>query len=528
MKRPRLRRIPLLATTCAGALLATACGAPGGDARDDATFQHLVSGNMMIEWDPALAYSGEPKVLRNTYETLTYYNSETEEIEPLLAETWATSDDGLEWTFELRDDVTFHSGEPLTAESVKAAIERTVDVDGGPAYLWSSVDEIDVADEHTVRFQLDYPAPLDLISASAYGASIYEIPEDGTESGADAYTGESYGTGPYTVTDYQTNAEYEVTLEAFDDYWGGWEDSHFDGVEFRVVEEAVTRARLVEQGEAHFVESLPQPLADELTNAEDLDILETASFQNMFLNMNTEVEPLDDPQVRAAIAHALNRNAFSESSDGDLVPPSGLAPDGVFGGGEHSELPSYDPDAAETLMEDAGYDLDADILELELTYTEDNEIQDIIAPLLQDQLSDINIELDVVGLPHEANLERAQSEDPDERQDLRLVNWWPDMPDASSWYETLFQTEEEPFANTSYYSNPDLDDMIAGIGELTATSEEEALEEYAQMEAIILEDLPAVPLGEVSYRRVMHSDIDGYVDNPLYAHVVHVHDLERP
>ena len=118
----------------------------------------------MVSWDPADSYSNEVIAMQNMYETLTRYDSETQEVVPLLATSWESNDDGTEWTFTIRDDVTFHSGRAMTSEDVKASIERTMEIGGGAAYIWGAVKSIETPDPTTVAFTLKYSAPLDLIA----------------------------------------------------------------------------------------------------------------------------------------------------------------------------------------------------------------------------------------------------------------------------------------------------------------------------------------------------------------------------
>ena len=160
--------LTLLASACEGA-------APEGQQEaPDQTFTYSVNSEVMIGWDPATGYSNEVIALHNIYETLTRYDADTQEVEPILAESWTSSDDGLEWTFTLREGVTFHTGQPLTAEAAKASIERTMDLGEAAAYIWDAVESIETPDDRTLVFTLSYPAPLDLIASGTYSAYIYD------------------------------------------------------------------------------------------------------------------------------------------------------------------------------------------------------------------------------------------------------------------------------------------------------------------------------------------------------------------
>ncbi len=148
--------------------------------------------------DPAIEYSNGIHVHNNMYEQLLRYDAINKKIVPLLAESYSISDDGLTWTFKLRQGVKFQNGDPLTAEDVKYSIERTMQLGAGASYIWSAVNAINVVDPQTVEFKLSYKAPLDLIASTGYAAFIYSkkcIKEDNT------WIDEAKGcsTGPYML-----------------------------------------------------------------------------------------------------------------------------------------------------------------------------------------------------------------------------------------------------------------------------------------------------------------------------------------
>src|SRR4051812_28533983 len=152
-----------LAVAVAMSLAAAACtgsttppSASGDGAPVDTNFTMATTSEVMVSWDPADSYSNEVIAMQNMYETLTRYDSQTQEVVPMLASSWESNNDGTEWTFTIRDDVTFHSGRSMTSEDVKASIERTMEIGGGAAYVWGAVKSIDTPDPTTVTFALKY------------------------------------------------------------------------------------------------------------------------------------------------------------------------------------------------------------------------------------------------------------------------------------------------------------------------------------------------------------------------------------
>ena len=190
-------------------------------AAPEATFVYSSIHDVITEWDPATANSNEIIALQNIYDTLTVYNPVTKRAAPRLATFWKASSDARTWTFELRSGVRFHTGRALDAAAVKASIDRNRRQKGGAVYIWDAVDDIKVAGPLTVIFTLKYPAPLDLIASSGYGAYIYDTAAAGNgDLKAWFGAGRDAGTGPYTVGSWNKGAETELRLNRSSDLLG--------------------------------------------------------------------------------------------------------------------------------------------------------------------------------------------------------------------------------------------------------------------------------------------------------------------
>ncbi len=124
------------------------------------------------DWDPASGFTAEIDLFANVYETLVRYQppGSATQLAPGLATDWSASDDGTRWTFHLRRGVRFHDGSPFDAAAAKAALDRTRKLGLGAAYIWSAVTEIEAPAVDTLVIETAYPAPIDLIASSQYGA----------------------------------------------------------------------------------------------------------------------------------------------------------------------------------------------------------------------------------------------------------------------------------------------------------------------------------------------------------------------
>jgi peptide/nickel transport system substrate-binding protein len=511
-------------------LLASACRGTAPERQPQAqaqTFTYSVNSEVMIGWDPASGYSNEVIALHNMYETLTRYNAETQEVEPVLAESWSSSEDGLRWGFTLRDGVTFHTGRPLTADAAKASIERTKELGEGAAYIWDAVESIEAPDDRSLVFTLSYPAPLDLIASGTYSAYIYDVEAAGDADLAEWFAeGNDAGTGPYTVDEYSPGEEIELRLEAFPDYWGGWEGPHYRRYVFRVTPEATTAAQLLRSGQVSMVQRMSPELWETFQDEEGFQTTTASSWQTLLGMLNTEDGPLADEAVRDAVAAGIDYEGIMTALRGAGERLSGVVPPGLWGHFDDLSNPTYDPDRAAQLLREAGYGPGGEPIRLELTYLKGDADEELVATLMKSQLAELNIQLDVRGLQWQAQWDRAKSANEAERQDILVFYWWPDYPDPSSWFFNLFRTEKEPFFNLAYYSNPELDGLIDEASVVAASDRDEAASMYRDMQEILLEDVPAIPLYTQVYQRAMLDSVAGFVDNPAYPNVVFAHELQ--
>ncbi|MFC2105324.1 ABC transporter substrate-binding protein [Candidatus Bipolaricaulota bacterium] len=176
---------------------------------------YVYSDQVLLHFDPAEIWSVNI-LWYNVYERLLHYNPDSDTFEPRLAVSYETSVDGLEWTFYIREGVSFHTGNMLDAAAVKECVERTKSLGEGVSYIWDSVEKIDVLGAYTVKFTLSVPVAFDLVVSSLAGAFIYD-PAYADKAWYEA--GNDSGTGPYSFVS-NTDLE-EAAIERFDGYWGG-------------------------------------------------------------------------------------------------------------------------------------------------------------------------------------------------------------------------------------------------------------------------------------------------------------------
>ena len=474
-----------------------------------------------IFWDPSDSYSDEIIWMHNVYETLLRYDPFTDGFEPILAESYEISEDGLTWTFYLRQGVKFHTGNEMDATAVKASIERTINRDQGPVFVWDAVDSIEAVDKYTVAFHLKYPAPLDISAAAVNPAFIFD-PEyadhDWFNGGRDA------GTGPYMLESHEGLTKVVVT--AFPDYWRGWEGDHFDKVVFQTVTESSTRRLMLEAGQAEIANDLPVTDIQALQGSSAVRIGQTASYQNLLALFNTEKPPLDNKLVRAALAYTIPYQGIIDGVRGGFGEQArGVVPRNLWGYSDRVKQYTLSIPTARTLLEQAGYPDGG--FKLLLTYVAGDDDERRVGELWKSELAKLNIELELRGMPWDPQWNLARSPDPNDRQDIYLFYWWPDYSHPHSFLSGMFESEEEINYNLDYYDNPVFDALINAAVALAGTDRDEAINLYAEAQNVLMEDAPGVTLYTVEYLRATTASLVGYVDNPAYPHVVWWYDCYR-
>lgn len=508
-------------------LALAACG--GGQVKnpDSASDTFVIAPTLEVvtDLDPSISYSNESIALQNVYESLTRYNSETQSAEPLLATDWAVSEDALTWTFTLRDDVVFHSGRAMDAESVVESLERNRAADAGAAYIWGAVSNIEATNATTVTFTLDYPAPLDLIASSNYSAYVFDVDAAGGDDANEWFnSGNDAGTGPYTISEWKKGAEVEMRLTAFEKYWGGWESNQFKNVEFRVTPDANTAWQLLQSGEVDYVPFLTPQLFAQAEKTSSVQAVSGTTFQNLMALFNTAAGPASDVNVRKALQLAIDYEGMVATLDGAGQTASGIVTEGLLGYTPGIEGKTDLAEAA-ALLEKAGYGPGAKKLELTMTYAQGDDAQAKFATLLVSAIQQLGGSLTATPMEWNAQWDLAKSADASQRQDIFMMYWWPDYPDAFSWFINVFHSEAEISFGLSYFSDPELDAAIEMLPGLTATDPDAASAAYAALQKTILTDNA---LGAIAYvqtaQRVLSDRVVGFIDDPAYANVVRVYD----
>lgn len=477
-------------------------------------------------WNPASSFSTEALYMANIYETLLVVNApdSSEEFSPALATDWSVSDDGLSWTFNLREGVTFHDGAELTADAVVRSINLSREI-GGASFIWFPLDTVEAVDDLTVQFNLSYPAPLELIVGSTYGAWIispnaidaYEADNTYFESGVAA------GTGPYMLGEYTPDAE--VVLMANTDYWGGWNDAQFDIVQISIVADDVTQEQLLLGGEVDLALRLPPSSYQSLVDNPEFEVFTEATLFNYLGFFNVLRPPLDNIAFRQALSYATPYDQIiAVAAEGLGTQARGAVPQGVFPYSEDVPQYSYDVEQAQALLEESG--VDPSTVSLRLTYAAENSIEELMAPLLKDAWEEaLGIEVTIEAILFSQQWEEAKS-DPPNAQDIFLLLYWPTYSDAGAdnlW--SMFRSSEAPFFNLSYWANEEFDSLIDEAGIVSGTDPESARDLYTQAQTIMVDEAPGLFFMDVSTWYAVPTYLSGFEYNLNYPFSINFYNI---
>jgi peptide/nickel transport system substrate-binding protein len=313
--------------------------------------------------DPHLNASAELGIpLSSVYDTLVFQDPASGEFVPGLAERWTISDDGLTYTFYLRDDVTFHDDTPFNADAVVANIDYTTDPDNHSfkaALMLGPLKSVDKLDDYSVVFRLEEPyAPLlDALSQVYLGmASPIALETWGSSD----YQFHQVGSGPYRFVEYVPKDH--LAIARYDDY--DWAPSIYDQdrasidtIVFRFYEDPATRALALESGEVDVIGEVPHLDAARLDASEDFDLHPVAvPGQPLQFFFNTRISPTDDVRVREALIAAVDRPAIVSTVFGAYSPVANAPLTAVTKGYTHNApFPDYDPQRAADLLDAAGW-----------------------------------------------------------------------------------------------------------------------------------------------------------------------------
>jgi ABC-type dipeptide transport system, periplasmic component len=431
------------------------------------------------------------RIAVNIYDGLVRNKPGTLEIEPALATDWTISEDGLVYTFTLREGVSFHDGTPFNAEAVKFNFDRMLDeshpfASTGPfplAFFFSSVESVEAVDELTVRFTLNEPfAPFMSNLASPTGLIV--SPAAVEASGAD-YGRNPVGTGPFKFEEWQSNTR--VVVSRNDAYWDG--PPALEAVIFRPITDANTRVAEMLSGGIDVLLETPPDNVGQFRDDPGFQVVEAVGPHVWYVMLNAKEGPFADVRVRQAVNYAVNKESLvndvlqgtAEVSAGPIPPAFNWAYN------EDVEPYPYDPERARELLAEAG----AEGASLTFLVTEGGSGMLDPVPMgtaIQADLAAVGLDVEIQTYEWNTFLSEVNP-GLEGKADMAEMAWMTSDPDTLPFLtlRTAAWPDQGGF-NSSYYSNPEVDALLDQAR--VSTDPDERAELYKQVQAITHEDAP--------------------------------------
>jgi peptide/nickel transport system substrate-binding protein len=529
----------MLVVSAALVLAVTACGEQKTDEGGAAGTQQggtivFAASSDPVSMDPAVVSDGESiRITNQIYEGLVKTKAGSTEIEPSLAKSWTSSEDAKSWTFELQTGVKFHDGTPFNAEAVCANFNRWYNWKGilqsdAVTYYYVTVfggfsdkknpslyQSCEAQDEDTVTINLTQPSASFLAALSLSSFSM-QSPQAMEQYGADKVSGSAeapkfegtYGkehpTGTGALKFESFTAQDKVTLARNDDYWGT--KAILDKVIFRTIPDLAARRQALEAGEIQGYDNA-DPGDVEALKA-NYQVLQRPAFNVAYVGFNQEQKPLDNPKIRQAIAHALNRDALIKAKypAGSEVAHQFMPPD-VQGYNENVTKYDYNVDKAKQLIAESGVSNPT----LEFWYP-----TAVSRPYMPDPAANFQAfkaDLEKAGFkvtPKSAPwtpdyLNAVQSG----QAPVYLLGWTGDFGDADNFVGVFFQAFSEQWG----FRNQEIFTTLSNAERETDPAAR--VELYKQGNEQIMQFLPGVPYAHTGPFLVLTKNVQGYVPSPV-------------
>jgi peptide/nickel transport system substrate-binding protein len=457
--------------------------------------------------DPAQVNLGivAGELVSNLFSSLVQFDTELGLV-PDLAENWTVSEDGLNYSFALRDGLTFHNGDPLRAADFVYTYERTIDPDFASPHAnkLALVESVDTPDNLTVEFTLSAPfAPfLAVAGVRGPGRALAPIPQRAFEElGEEQFSQTPVGCGPFALVAETADLNSGFELVAFDGWYGG--RPLLDAIEVTLIPEPSSRVSALEAGDVDMLDIVPTIGVAQLMENPDMTIVQVPGTSWTGLAMNYNRPPWDNADARMAVAKAINRDDLIATAFFGLGTPSigAIAP--AFGWAyvppEEAETPqAFNIDEAKALAEAAG------IVGAAPTIMGVPDEQRP-AEVLRNQLMDLGLDIQFEQLQAAAWDERWLAGDFD-----WVINGSVADADPDDGHWNFFHSDG-PW-NTHGYSNPEVDELL----EATRSTgvQERRSELFRELQSILQTDVPYAFLYHTVDTTGFYNDVQGYVPIP--------------
>ena len=436
--------------------------------------------------DPHVSSNGVSNQITNEmYETLLTFDEDTNVV-PLLAKEWSVSEDGKSYTFVLNEGIKFHDGEPFNAESVRAVYDRGLkDSSLTLQRTINAWEDVVVDSEYQVTIKLKEPNNTFINKITQF--RIVSPKAMAMENASDYLAKNSAGTGPFVLSE-RVDGGYTKMVRN-ENYWQ--EGPSVDSLTFQVVPEDAARIAMLQTGEADVIFPVPTTDVSQIENDPSIIIDVAPATTYRYVTLNTEWalpdgrKPFADKRVRQAFNYAFDSEAYAKVVfNGYAKEPTSIFSDSIR---FYAEQTPYKPDLekAKALMKEAGFE---DGFDVEL-------IEQKGAVFVQQQLSQINVNVKVLPNESTANAEKTSAPLEDTTVQMWYVNWASGSYEADGSMRNILHGEKFPPEgyNTAFWNNEEFNQLLDDA--LKMTDDAQIAEAYAKAQAIAWEECPWIFLG---------------------------------
>lgn len=448
---------------------------------------------------------------------------------PDLAETWTTSSDGLEWTFNLRKDVKFHDGSDFDADAVVSQYNRMIDneVNIGAYSLWKPIIKIEKIDEFTVKITTETPYSA-FLNVMAHGSALIPSPTV-VESDAEGYGLNPVGTGPYKLEKFEPGTELVLTRN--DDYYEG--TPAYNKLTFRYVGDASARISALQSGQVDVIDAVPSEYAAQLKQDSNINVIAKPGLQVFGVGINMNNTALQDKAVRQAMNYAINKEAIVSTLfmgfATPLTSPLALNTTGSVVLDEYA----FNVDKANEILDNASWVKESDGIrskdgeKLDFTFIVPDGMYPkdvILSETIQNQLKQVGINTTINKVEKSTYWDQLKVPEADTSYDMALWGYNPSHGNGQIHLESLFTsnastTEKPGLWNFIWYNNEQVDKLLSDAKQQVVSSE--FADSMKQAQEIIWEDSPYIWLYSNNIITATRADIENVIVLPVVFTLVH-------
>lgn len=422
----------------------------------------------------------------NLYDGLMRWQDNPPELKLWLAESYDISEDGLTYTFKLKQGAKFHDGSEIEASDVVYSIERILAMKKGAASLFIGTIEpgsTKAVDKYTVEFNLTKPSAIFMATVPeihVVNADLLKENETDGDWGAAWLSTNDAGSGSFELKRYDPAKGFQATR--FEDHFMGWGDKYLDEIEFRTVVEINSRVLGLMKGDFQGSDGyMPQDQIIRLRNSDNVVVEEQESMRIFYSIIHNARPPMNDVNFRKALSYAFDYDGFiNDILSGSVARNPGPLPNNIWGAPAGLEGYTYDLEKAKEYLAK----VEGEVPEITIGALAGYGQTEQAAALLQNGLTKIGIKSKIVAEPWPV----ASGKMRDEQQMYDLLFLWKSTyyADPNNWVGEMYDSENIGARNNSWYSNPEVDKLLHEAQVTTDRAVREA--NYAEAATMVTED----------------------------------------